>query len=86
MSLLVMSRALTITASTPDFGEAREALAIECSQAIEIGFNARYLAEGLAAINDDTVAMEFKEPLSAAVLRPAEGNDYICLIMPMRVE
>ena len=82
----ITESSVVVSASTPDFGEAREELAISCTEPIEIGFNARYLGDALSAVEVDTVRMEFKEPLSAAVLKASENDDYICLIMPVRVE
>jgi len=77
---------LVVSARTPDFGEAREELAVTCSEPIEIGFNAQFLRDALSAIESEAVRMEFKEPVSAAVIKPGEQDNYLCLLMPMRVE
>lgn len=80
---------ITLTSSNPDLGEARDEVAAEYQgEAISLGFNARYLLDALSAMDGDKVVLEMQDPLSPTLLRPAEeaeGRQYKCVIMPMRI-
>jgi DNA polymerase III subunit beta len=78
---------LEVSASSPEFGEARETLEIDFDgDAAEIGFNAQYLVEFLQVVGTNEVALELKDSESQGVLRPVgeEGGDYRYVVMPMR--
>ncbi len=77
-----------VTSSSPDLGEAHETLPVEYSgAAMQICFNAQYVLDFMSAVTTDIVALELKDEVSQAVLKPvgAEGYDYTYVIMPMRV-
>ena len=77
-----------VTSSSPDLGEARETLPVEYTgDATQICVNAQYVLDFMSAVTTDVVALELKDEVSQAVLKPvgAEGYDYTYVIMPMRV-
>jgi DNA polymerase III subunit beta len=77
-----------VTSSSPELGEAHETLLVEYGGApLQICFNAQYVLDFLSAVPTDVVALELKDEVSQAVMRPvgAEGYDYTYVIMPMRV-
>ncbi len=77
-----------IASSSPEFGEAKEVLMVEYTAApVTICFNAQYVLDFLSVVETDSVALEFKDEMSQAVMKPigAEGYDYTYVIMPMRV-
>ena len=79
---------LDLTASSPDLGEARESLPLDYGGGdVEIGFNAQYLLDFLAAAASDGVNLELKDSESQGMLRPqAAGElDYRYVVMPMRL-
>ncbi|HZT91917.1 MAG TPA: DNA polymerase III subunit beta [Gaiellaceae bacterium] len=76
---------LTVSAITQDVGEARESLpAPFAGDAMEIGFNAEFLRDGLESVDSDTVKLKLISPLRPAVLE-GESDDYVYLIMPIRL-
>src|SRR6266566_2144848 len=76
---------LTVSAQTPDVGEARETLpAPYNADALEIGFNAEFLRDGLESVDSSTVRVKLISPLRPAVLE-GETSDYTYLIMPIRL-
>src|SRR6188472_3066537 len=76
---------LTVSAQTQDVGDARESLpAPYAADALEIGFNAEFLREGLESIDSPTVRVKLISPLRPAVLE-GETDDYTYLIMPIRL-
>lgn len=77
-----------VTSSSPEFGEAREPLTVEYSgPPLTICFNAQYVLDFLNVVDCDTVALELKDEVSQAVMKPVgvEGYDYTYVIMPMRI-
>ena len=77
-----------IASSSPEFGEAKEAIVVDYSAApVTICFNAQYVLDFLAVMETDSVALEFKDEMSQAVMKPigAEGYEYTYVIMPMRI-
>lgn len=77
-----------ISASSPEYGEAKEALDKEyAGEPITIGFNAQYLLDFLAAAPDGPISFEMKDDQSASQLRPLadELSRYRYVVMPMRI-
>jgi len=77
-----------VTSSSPEFGEAREQLSVEyAGPPLQICFNAQYVLDFVNVVETDGVALELKDEVSQAVMRPigAEGYDYTYVIMPMRI-
>ncbi len=73
---------------TPDLGEGHDELEVQYEgEELEIGFNANYLLEVLRHIPSEEVNFAFKAPERAATIEPAgdEEEDYLCLVMPLRL-
>ena len=67
-----------------DVGESTERVdLVRVGDDLEIAFNARYLLDVLDVLESEKVAVELTEALRAAVFRPADRTDYLCVIMPM---
>src|SRR5437763_5557467 len=76
---------LVISAQTQDVGEARESLPASFgAEALEIGFNAEFLRDGVDSVGGETVRLKLISPLRPAVLQ-GEGDDFLYLIMPIRL-
>src|SRR5271169_4339679 len=81
---------LTITANSPEVGEARETMAVKYSgKEMAIAFNPRYLIDALAALAEDEVAFELIDELSPGVLKingsPERNQAFLYVVMPMRL-
>jgi DNA polymerase-3 subunit beta len=79
---------LDLQASSPDLGEAKEALSVAYKGgSLEIAFNAQYLVEFLSAAGTEEVTLELKDAESQGLLKPVEGGemDYRYVVMPMRL-
>ena len=76
---------LTVSAQTQDVGEARESLPVAfSSEPLEIGFNAEFLRDGIESVLGDQLRLQLISPLRPAVLQ-GEGDDFLYLIMPIRL-
>jgi DNA polymerase-3 subunit beta len=76
---------LTVSAQTPDLGEARESMPAPFSgEPLEIGFNPSFLRDGIESVEGDDVRFKLISPLRPCVI-DAEGEDFRYLLMPIRL-
>ncbi|MEG1791753.1 MAG: DNA polymerase III subunit beta [Clostridia bacterium] len=52
---------------------------------LTIGFNARFISECLRPIEDSFVKMSFNASTTPGIILPTSGQDYIYLILPIRI-
>ncbi len=77
---------LSIEADNPDLGTARERLEVGFTGAsVNVGFNAKYFIELLGEMASTDVKIELAGELDPAVVKPVDGGDYLCVVMPMRL-
>jgi DNA polymerase-3 subunit beta len=75
---------LTITANSPEVGEARETMAINYKgKELAIAFNPRYLIDPLNALGEDEVFIELIDELSPGVIKI--NGPFLYVVMPMRL-
>lgn len=55
-------------------------------EGLEIGFNNRYLLDALRACSDEPIVMSLNGALNPLVLRPAEGDKFTYLVLPVRLK
>jgi len=83
--LNVTKNLLEITASSADFGDAHESMAISYEGPnIEVAFNPFFLMDPLKALTHDEIYFELKDSLSPGVFKSLES--FICVIMPLRLD
>jgi DNA polymerase III subunit beta len=77
---------LTVSAQTPDVGEARESLPVAfAGEPLEIGFNPEFLRAGLEAIDEGDVLLKLISPLRPGLIEAADESHFQYLIMPIRL-
>jgi DNA polymerase-3 subunit beta len=78
---------LTITAITPEVGEAQEEMDMEYSgETITVAFNAKYVLDVLKNIASDNCVVELTTSLNPGVFKPEKSEEnYMCVVMPMRL-
>lgn len=75
-----------LTAITQDVGNAAEEVdATYDGTEMTVAFNPDYLAAGIDAIDSDDVTLATMDPMKPAVLRGVGRDDYLYLLMPVRV-
>ena len=52
---------------------------------IEIGFNHKYLLEALRCCEEEEIKLELSNPKSACFIRSEDNNDYVYMILPVRL-
>jgi DNA polymerase-3 subunit beta len=79
---------LLLSATNVDLGgEAKEELPCEYKEEkMELGYNASYIEEILRQTDGEEVVFELSSPVSAGIVYSADRTeDYLCLIMPLRL-
>ena len=84
VKIKLSSNLLEITASSPDFGEAHESMAISYSGPdLQVAFNPQFVMDPLRALTKDEVFFELKDEVSPGVFKTLES--FVCVIMPVRL-
>jgi len=52
----------------------------------EIGFNSKFLLDALKATENEEVILNFNGPLSPMIIKPIDSEDFIYMVMPMRLK
>jgi DNA polymerase-3 subunit beta len=77
---------LKVSASTPDVGDAEEAMpAAFDGEPLEIGFNPEFLRDGVESVSGDEVMLRLISPLRPGLLQPVDNEDFRYLVMPIRL-
>lgn len=81
----IKEKVLTLT-SNSDIGNIKENIGISLKgNDLLIAFNARYFTESLRVTTDDVVKIGFNLPSSPCVITPNEGDEFLYLILPVRI-
>jgi DNA polymerase-3 subunit beta len=77
---------LTVSAQTPDVGEALESIPVPFQgEPLEIGFNPEFLRDGLEAVEEGDVLLKLISPLRPGLIESGEDGGFQYLIMPIRL-
>jgi DNA polymerase-3 subunit beta len=84
--LAMSSSGLELTTIVHDVGEAKEELDAKYEGSeTTIAFNPEFLLDGLGAIGSEEVSVETLDTSKPAIVRSADGGDFLYLLMPVRV-
>ncbi|HIE65933.1 MAG: DNA polymerase III subunit beta [Nitrospira sp.] len=76
---------ITLSSNNPEMGEASEEVVTSFKgEGLTTGFNARYFLDVLSVVKKEEVTLEFKDALSPCLIKE-ESNNFLAVIMPMRV-
>ncbi len=68
-------------------GKVEEYIPVEMTgNAIEIGFNNRYLLDALKAVSTEEIKFSFIGSTSPCLISPAEGDDFKYIVLPVRLK
>jgi DNA polymerase-3 subunit beta len=78
---------LELSSQDSEYGDAHEEIPVKYSgQPTIIGFNAAYVLDTLSAMDEEQVLIEISQTLGPCLFKPEGSNDYLCVIMPMKVD
>jgi len=84
--LTMTTNLLELRAVTLDVGEASEQIdATYDGDELTVAFNPEYLVDGLEVTPGDQVSLETVDSLKPALVRPIGSEDFLYLLMPVRV-
>ncbi len=77
---------MLLNSTNPDVGEANEEVEITpVEKEMEAVFNVRYLIDPVEVVEDENVVFEMREGLKPGTIRPAEKDNYFCIVMPLKM-
>lgn len=77
---------LEIAATNPDWGEAKEELAVQYKGAtFSAGFNAAYFLDCLSVMEDEQVVLQLGDDVSPCLIQSEVDRGFTHVIMPMRI-
>lgn len=77
---------LTVSAQTPDVGEASEMLPVPFEgEELAIGFNPAFLRDGLEGVRGDEIVVKLISPLRPGLLQSEDDPGFLYLVMPIRL-
>lgn len=77
---------MVLTSENPDIGAGMDELdATLEGPDVVIGFNSKYLIDVLGALSSEEVALDLSGELDPGLVRPVGKDDYLGVIMPMRI-
>ena len=83
VKIQISNNLMELSASSPDFGESHESLAIDYSGPdLQVAFNPAFLMDPLKALTKDEIFFELKDEVSPGVFKTLES--FLCVIMPVR--
>lgn len=84
--LAMSSEGLEITATSQDVGNANEVMDADYEgEDLTVAFNPEYLLDGIDASAGDKVTLETADPVKPALLRTVDDDDFLYLLMPVRI-
>ncbi|HLZ20088.1 MAG TPA: DNA polymerase III subunit beta, partial [Smithellaceae bacterium] len=77
---------MTLNSTNLDVGEATEEIDINYTgEDIDVGFNVNYVIDAVSVVSTESVLMEVGVGLKPTLIKPAEGDNYLCIVMPLKI-
>ncbi|TKS60016.1 MAG: DNA polymerase III subunit beta [Nitrospira sp.] len=77
---------MTLFSSSPDYGEATEEIPARYEgEALNTGFNARYLLDVFSVMDGESISLQMETPLSPCLIQESESPGFKCVVMPIKI-
>jgi DNA polymerase-3 subunit beta len=77
---------MTLFSSNPDYGEATAELPARYEgEALNTGFNARYLLDVFSVMDGESISLQMETPLSPCLIQETESPGFKCVVMPIKI-
>jgi DNA polymerase III subunit beta len=78
---------MVLESANPDVGEAKDEIEVDYhDKEFSVGYNVKYLIDAIDVIDEKTVIFEIGAGMKPGVIRPAENDDYLCIVMPLKIQ
>lgn len=75
-----------VLSSKSELGDIKENITISLNgNDLTIAFNARYFSEALRVVDDEFLKLSFTSTVAPCIITPNEGNEFLYLILPVRI-
>jgi DNA polymerase-3 subunit beta len=86
VKLSLSSGKLVLSVTNPDSGSATEELEVDyAADALDIGFNSRYLLDIASQIEGEVAVLKLADPGSPTLIQDRDAQNALYVLMPMRV-
>ena len=88
IKMTIEGEKISVYSYSTDVGEVNEKLEIVHKQGedVQIAFNAKYLLDVLRVLDSENINIEFTGSLSPAVIKPANTDSFLYLVLPIRTQ
>ncbi|MFO7569483.1 MAG: DNA polymerase III subunit beta [Smithellaceae bacterium] len=77
---------MTLNSTNLDVGEATEEIDIVYTgEDMDVGFNVNYVIDAVSVVSTESVVLEVGVGLKPTVVKPSEGDQYLCIVMPLKI-
>lgn len=77
---------MVLNSTNLDVGEAMEEIDIDYSgDDLDVGFNVNYLIDAISVVSGDNILFEVGTGLKPSVIKPAENDNFLCIVMPLKI-
>jgi DNA polymerase-3 subunit beta len=77
---------MILNSTNLDVGEATEEIDIDYNgEDIDVGFNVNYVIDAVSVIPGDNILFEIGLGLKPSVIKPSEGDNCLCIVMPLKI-
>ena len=78
---------MVLESANPDVGEAKDEIEVDYhDKEFSVGYNVKYLIDAIEVIDEKTLIFEIGAGMKPGVIRPAEKDDYLCIVMPLKIQ
>lgn len=82
----VSEKTMTVSSSDPNLGEASDEISVEYNDsALKIGFNSKFLIDGVSAFKTEKASISLIDPLSPVLITDNGNTNHLCVVMPFRL-
>lgn len=77
---------MVLTSTNPDVGEAKDEIDVSYGgERVEVGYSVRYLIDAIDPVDGEVVSFEMRGGDGPGVVRSAENDAYMCVVMPIKL-
>lgn len=77
---------MVLHSTNPDVGEANDEIDVQYTgEEFRVGYNVNYLIDAIEAVEEDRIEFEVGVGMKPGVIRPANSERYLCIVMPLRI-
>jgi len=82
----ITDESMVISSNSPEIGKIEEKVEIKSEgEDTQIAFNSKYLIDVIKVMDSEELMIELTGPLSPGIIKPIDDENYVYLILPIRV-